>query len=182
MGIYDDFYEIATDLIEEYGDIYRNDIISSLLNVILVLSGARMACIIDDIRVNEALLKRLLEILLDYYPLSVNRLTSVEYLLFLTINKDQVEKEYNMIRANVLGYCYNKPDFANIFIDRIAVEFWATSRISGFKVDLFITVIPAYAYDDSVKQCISDRIELFNLVLNNLDYTVTVETRHVNPL
>lgn len=174
--IYDEFYQISANLIEEYGN--RDDIISSLLNVILVLTGARTACVIDSIRHNDPLLKVLLEILLEYYDLSITRLTRVEYLLYLTINKDFVEREYKRNPANVLGYCYNKNDFANVYIDRIAVEFIAKSKISGYEINLFTTVIPSYAYvEKDIQQCIVDRVNMFDSVLNNLDYSVLILTR-----
>lgn len=178
--IYDDFYEIFANLIEKYGENYRGNINSSLLNVILVLTGTRTACVIDEIRYNPSLLDELLEILLDYYKISITRLTSVEYLLYLTVNKDYVEKEYKHNRANVLGYCYNKNDFANIYIDRVAVEFMAKSKISGREDGLFITVIPLYAYEkDTIKKCISDKVNLFDSVLSNLDYTVSVSITYI---
>ena len=112
--IYDDFYDISMSLTGKYGDSYSDNIDSSLLNVILVLTGARTACIIDSIRFNALLLNELLEILLNYYDLSIIRLTAVEFLLFLTVNKDFVSKEYKLNMANVLGYCYTGSDFANI--------------------------------------------------------------------
>lgn len=180
--IYDDFYEIYADLIEVHGKIYRDQINTSLLNTILVLTGARTACVIDRIRNKPSLLEELLERLLDYYDLSITRLTSVEYLLYLTINKDFVEKEYKRNPANVLGYCYNRNDFANTNIDRIAVKYFAKSKISNYKVGLFITVIPEYAYHEkSVQECILDKIYLFNSILSNLDYTVLFSMKHLIP-
>lgn len=178
--IYDDFYEISTDLIEIHGEHYSDNIYSSLLNVILVLTGARTACVIDSIRNNPSLLDELLERLLDYYEISVTRLTSVEYLLYLTVNKDYVEKEYKHNPTDVLGYCYNKNDFANINIDRVTVEFIAKSKLSDYEVGLFITVIPSYAYNKkSIQKCIFDNVNLFNYVLSNLDYTVSVSITHI---
>lgn len=180
VDIYDDFYEISTELIEKYGYIYRHDIITSLLNVVLVLTGARKACIIDNIRDNALLLNELLEILLNYYNLSIMQLTAVEFLVFLTINKNYVEQEYKINRANVLEYCYNKNDFANINIDRIAVEYIAKSIHNNATYTLFTTVIPTYAYKELViQQCIQDKIHLFNAILNNLDYIVLIVTRDI---
>lgn len=178
--IYDDFYMISESLAKKYGNHYCNDIDSSLLNVILVLTGARMACIIDSIRFNTSLLNELLEILLDYYNLSMIRLTAVEFLVFLTVNKDFVNKEYRLNMANLLGYCYTQSDFANRNIDRIAVEYFAKSKISGYKISLFTTVIPAYTYQEpSIQRCILDQVYLFDSILSNLDYTVSISTRYI---
>lgn len=153
--IYDDFYVIADYLIEKYGNIYYDSINTSLLNIVLVLAGARTACIIDSIRTNSLLLNELLEIVVDNYYLTVSRLTDVEYLVFLTDNKDLIDKENNM--GKLLGYCYTKPDFGNTNIKRVAVEYLAISKISGYENKLFITVIPEHSYHKkSIQQCISD--------------------------
>lgn len=174
--IYDDFYTNSQYLTEKYGDSNGNDINESLLNVTLVLAGARPACIIDSIRNNNELLNELLNILLEDYDLSITRLTSVEYLVYLTINKDYIEKEFKINKANALGYCYNKDDFNDINI----VEFIAKSTIGSYEVKLFITAMPLHAYEeDSVQECISNQINSFDSVLSNLDFTVYIKVKHI---
>lgn len=173
--IYDDFYVLFFDLTQEYGEIYESYITTALLNVLLVLTGARTACIIDSIRTNIPLLNKLLTLLKEYYNISTIELSVVEYLLFLTVNKNSVIKQWNLNKADLLGYCYNKNDFANVDIDRVTVKYVAISTISGSKYPLFITVIPTYAYyEKSIQKCIVDKASLFNNILNNVDYNVTV--------
>lgn len=135
-------------MIEKYGDYNANDINENLLNVTLVLAEAKPACIIDSIRNNDELLDELLNILLGDYDLSITRLTSVEYLVYLTINKDYIEKEPKINKANALGYCYNKNDFADINIGRVFVEFIAKSTISAYEIELFITAMPLHSYEE----------------------------------
>lgn len=185
-SIYDSFYVIFNDLVDKYGDLYASYINTSLLNVILVVGSARNACIIDRIRNNNALLSDLLDIIKDYYPLSIIKLTDVEFLVYMTINKNYINetmkhnmKEYNINMGKVLGYCYTKSDFSNTNIDRVAVYYMVKSKISNSWTELFITVIPLYAYNESIKQCIDDNVKLFNSVLINLDYTVSTKIKHI---
>jgi len=178
--IYDDFYINSQYLTEKYGDFNTNNINESLLNATLVLAKARPACIIDSIRNNDELLNELLDILLEDYDLSITRLTSVEYLVYLTINKDYIEKEFKINKANVLGYCYNKNDYDNINIDRVTVKFIAKSILGAYEIELFITAIPLHSYEeDSVQKCISNQINSFDSVLSNLDFTVYIKIKHV---
>jgi hypothetical protein len=145
-----------------------------------VLAKARPACIIDSISNNKELLNELLDILLEDYDLSKTRLTSVEYLVYLTVNKNYIENEFKINKANVLGYCYNKNDFYDINIDRIFVEFIAKSTTGSYEVELFITAIPLHAYEeDLVQKCISNQINSFDSVLSNLDFTVYIKIKHI---
>ncbi len=124
--IYDDFYSNTYYLIDKYGN--DSQIETTLLNVVLVLKGVRDAFIIDSIGYNMKLLDELLQIITEY-ELTAIKLTEIEYLICLTVNKSNVIKNYNINPAIVLGYCYTKPDFANLLILRYALLLCAIYHI-----------------------------------------------------
>jgi len=185
MEDYDAFYAIFVEIIDKYGDTYRSDVNTSLLNVILVVKKARPSCIIDRLRWNDSLLQDFLEIIKLYYEnLSIIQLPSVEYLVCLTKNVKKILRDYKINPGKALGYCYlfKKSDYEYYTEEyknnpKYAIYYYAISNISQAKIELFITVVPINKYD-SIKQCIIDQVESFNNVLSNLDYNVTYEIKN----
>lgn len=151
-----------------------------------MVKGARPACIIDSLRYNDGLLNDFLEIVPLYYEdLTFIKLTTVEYLVCLTSNKEQVLKDYKSNPGKALGYCYlfTRQDYEYtterwINDPKYAIYYYVISNISGNKVELFITVVPVNKFDDKVKQCIENHIVSFNHVLSNLDYKATYEIKN----
>lgn len=175
--LYDDFYSMFYHLTKKHGMEYQDMVNTSLMNVLLVITKTRPACIIDQIRYNQTLLNELLEILLNDYCLSTIKLTDVEYLIFLTSNQVYIEQEYRRNMANVLDYCYNGPDWKNLNINRVFIRYSAVSKISGKEIYLFTTAVPEYIIQDkTIQQHISQQILSFNSVLYNLEYKISVKT------
>lgn len=180
---YDYFYSISTNLIAQYGDVYADVIGTSLLNVILVVTGARKACIIDAIRNNDALLQELLDTIIIHYPtLTTIMITSVEHLVCLSTNEEHVKniliKNDPLKIASLLGYCYINTDFANTKIQRIAVDFRAKSMRHGIDTHLYYTVMPSSAYNTTnVQTCIKNIIKTYNEVLIHLEYEVVIKKK-----
>lgn len=141
-----------------------------LLNVILVLNHARPAY---RIFMPKDLSNDLIATVLSYYPeLSVIRYD--EPLLFLTINKDFVEENYTTTIgiSKVLGYCYNEFDWMNTSIDRLAITPTATD--DNHSVELYHTMIPKYAYQGKILNCVLDQIKLFDRILQPYGFKVTL--------
>jgi len=154
---------------------YQNDIHNILLNIMLILTKARTAYIMDT--QNKKVEDILVPLLLKYF----NHLTIIksgEPMIYLKENDNLVQHEYTkgpMGRATLLGYCYNNIDFMNLTIDRLSVSPVAVN--DQLSIELYITVIPQYAYKDNVLQCLEDQVALFDSILNHFGFHVKLEKR-----
>ena len=59
------------------------------------------------------------------------------------------------------------------YIDRLAIK--PTAIKDDYKVILFTTMIPKYAYKDAIVDCVVNQIELFEMILQPLGYHVQLE-------
>lgn len=169
MDIHDYNY-LLNQMQIKYGEKYAPYIKEFLLNVILVLNGARTAY---RIFIPSALANDLMDTILNMYPdITINRYD--EPLLFLTKNKYYVDEHYidSLGMGKVLGYCYNGNDWANLSIDRLAVSPTASDKYND--ITLFVTMVPKYAYNGKVVDCILNQIKLYNSILNAYGFEVTL--------
>ena len=159
----------------KYGDKYTPYVKEFLLNVILVLNYARPAY-----RLNIPPLMRndLIAMILSLYPdITVySQYDEYEPLLFMTSSKHYIDNaliEYDhQGLATVLGYCYNGDDWNNLRIDRLSITPTASDHNSD--ITLFTTMIPKYAYQGKVVDCVLDQIALFNSILQDYGFKVTL--------
>jgi hypothetical protein len=96
----------------------------------------------------------------------------------LTVNKDFISTYHNSTTdvGKILGYCYTEFDWMNTGIDRLSITPTATD-INNNNIKLYHTMIPKYAYQGKVLDCVLDQIKLFDSILEPYGFKVTLSIK-----